>query len=91
VLSGLVGGAAVGAGSDWFYNTIRGKETAAQDVEGAALLGAVFGAAGGLGEYGFSAESGGAGFGPAFDINGGNVFDLALGIMATASTNTVGL
>jgi hypothetical protein len=90
LLSGAVVGAFVGGASEWFNNTLNGKSTTSSQVEGAAAIGAIFGLAGGLGEYGVSERSGGLGFGrPAEDdldaIKAG--FDLIVGTLAAASGN----
>lgn len=77
-------------GGEFFYNGLHGRLPTSSQLEGGAALGAVFGLAGGFGEFGTSADSGGLGFGRAFDAGAKDVFDLAVGAIAAASGNVLG-
>lgn len=91
----LIGGTVAGAGTGilgaMMYDWLEGRSATQKQLEEAAFFGAVFGLAGGYGEYGTSAEaSGGVGFGSSFDEAAGNAFDLVVGTLAAATAHVLG-
>src|SRR5579872_2413034 len=78
LLGGAVGGAITGVAGLGLYDYLEGKTATPRQVEEAAFFGAVFGIAGGCGEYATSDEdwaAGGLGLNSIDDVTAQAIFD----------------
>jgi hypothetical protein len=84
---GMLGGAL----NEELYTRLNGRNPSEQELAESMAVGAVFGFAGGIGEYGVSEGSGGLGFGRGFGKAADGVFNMILGGLAGSSGTVLGL
>jgi len=91
----VIGGVAIsalgGGFNELLYNTLSGRPTTMRQIEVSMAVGALFGLAGGVGDYGASSESGGLGYGVAGDATVGGAFDACVGAISTVAGTVLGL
>ena len=73
------------------HNSLSGRNTTPSQYVTAAVLGGLFGAIGGVGEYGASSGSGGLGYGARGDTAIGAIYDTCVGSIWGAAGAVFGL